>query len=94
MKKMTLKGYALKHKLSLFNVVKMTKSGDLETEQINENGKDITYILIEEKKEEHIKEQIISQTSKEPYSLRQENKRLKEEILSLHQEIERLKKQS
>jgi len=93
MYKMTIKEYALKHKLSIFNVVKMTKSGTLATELIKENEKEVLYILLDDVKEEQITEQIITHSEKEPYSLRKENTRLKEEILNLKEEIKELKKQ-
>ena len=38
MEKVTIKAYATRHKLSIFNVVKMTKSGQLPTETVLENG--------------------------------------------------------
>ncbi len=48
MEKISIKSYAVKHKLSMFNVIKMTKSGQLPTETVVENGKDVVYILIDE----------------------------------------------
>jgi uncharacterized protein YceH (UPF0502 family) len=47
MERITLKAYAVKHKLSLFNVVKMVKSGELKSETVRENGKETTYIVSE-----------------------------------------------
>ena len=38
MEKISIKAYAVKHKLSIFNVVKMTKSGQVPTEIVVENG--------------------------------------------------------
>ena len=40
MEKISIKAYAAKHKLSIFNVVKMTKSGQLPTQTVEENGKE------------------------------------------------------
>lgn len=59
MKKVTLKAYALKHKLSLFNVVKMLKSGQIPSETVEENGKETVYILIDEVVEEKVNATII-----------------------------------
>lgn len=87
-----MKAYALKHKLSLFNVVKMTKSGKLPTETVMENGKDVLYILIDEVVEKEVSEAIVSVENKAPYSLRKENGRLKKEIEKLKEEIIVLKK--
>ncbi len=47
MQKMTLKQYATKQKMSLFNVVKMVKSGALKSETVEENGKEVTYVLVD-----------------------------------------------
>ena len=46
MEKLSIKAYAAKHKLSIFNVVKMTKSGQVPTETVVENGKDVVYIIL------------------------------------------------
>lgn len=92
MEKVTLKAYAVKHKLSLFNVIKMTKSGQVPTETVVENGKDVVYILIDEKIEKKVTQTIESVKSKEPYSMRKENERLKKEVEKLKKEIEVLKK--
>ncbi len=45
---MTLKKYAATHKMSLFNVVKMVKSKELPSETVEENGKEVTYVLVDE----------------------------------------------
>jgi len=45
MKKMTIKEYAIAHKLSIYNVVKMTKNGTLQTETKKVDGKDEVFIL-------------------------------------------------
>lgn len=91
MEKLTIKAYATKHKLSLFNVVKMTKSGQLPTEIVEENGKETLYILIDDNVEKEVKKNIIKEGDREPYSLRKENERLKEEIRNLKKEIAALK---
>lgn len=92
MEKVSLKAYAVKHKLSLFNVVKMTKSGKVPTETVIENGKDVMYILIDEEVEKNVIQTIKSLKNKEPYSMRKENERLKKEVDTLKKEIEDLKK--
>lgn len=92
MERMSMKAYAVKHKLSLFNVVKMTKSGKVPTETVVENGKDVLYILIDEELEKKVTQTIMSSTSKVPYSLRKENEGLKKEIERLKEEIIVLKK--
>lgn len=92
MKKITIKAYAVKHKLSLFNVVKMTKSGQVPTETVVENGKDVVYILIDEDIEKKVTQAIVRAENKAPYSLRKENEQLKKEIEKLKEEIIVLKK--
>lgn len=92
MNKITIKAYAKKHKLSIFNVVKMTKSGEVPTEIVHEDGKDVTYILIDDNVEQEVSKKIIHEEKSEPYSLRKENQRLKKEIEKLKEEIRVLKK--
>jgi len=91
MEKITLKAYAVKHKLSIFNVVKMVKSGKVPSETVQENGKDVVYILIDDTIEEKITEAIVHEKTHEPHSLQKENIRLKKEIIKLKAEIDTLK---
>ena len=91
MEKLSIKAYAAKHKLSIFNVVKMTKSGQVPTETVVENGKDVVYIILNDDVEKKIKKSIVQEEKKEPYSLRKENARLKKEIEKLKEEIALLK---
>lgn len=92
MEKLTIKAYATKHKLSIFNVVKMTKSGEIPTEMVNENGKEVTYILIDDNVETQVKKRIVKESKSEPHSLQKENEQLKQEIQKLKEEIALLKK--
>ncbi len=92
MEKLTIKAYATKHKLSIFNVVKMSKSGQIPTETVVENGKDVVYILLDDRVEKEVEKSIVKEENKEPYSLRKENERLKKEIEKLKKEIAQLKK--
>ena len=87
-----MKAYAVKHKLSLFNVVKMVKSGKLPTETVMENGKDVIYVLIDEAVEKEVSQAIVPAENKAPYSLKKENEWLKKEIKELKDEIIALKK--
>jgi len=48
MEKMTMKAYAVKHKLSLFNVVKLVKSGKVKSETVTEDGKETVYIIMDD----------------------------------------------
>lgn len=91
MEKLSIKAYAHRHKLSIFNVVKMTKSGQVPTETVVENGKEMVYILIDDTVENKVKKSIVQEEDKEPYTLEKENEELKKEIEKLKEEIAVLK---
>ncbi len=92
MERITIKAYAVKHKLSIFNVMKMVKSGKVKSEVFNEKGREITYILFDEETEKEIKEQIVPMEQKEDLMLREEIKFLRKEIQLLREDVEELKK--
>ncbi len=87
MEKMTLKQYAVKHKLSLFNVVKMVKTGQLQSETVEENGKEVTYVLPDAPKDETKRTR---GKENEPVLSNEELKRL---VLSLQDEVTRLRRE-
>jgi predicted RNase H-like nuclease (RuvC/YqgF family) len=84
MKKVTLKNYAVKHKMSLFSVVKLVKSGKLKSETTRENGKERVYILIENQETE-------TQTITDIENQQPEEKRLDMRVAELEREVERLR---
>lgn len=92
MQKITMKAYADKHKLSIFNVIKMVKSGKLKIQTVEENGKEITYILIDDIIEKEIKEGIVPIEEQEELTLREIVNVLQKEVKLLREEIEVLKK--
>jgi vacuolar-type H+-ATPase subunit F/Vma7 len=92
MKKVTIKAYAVSHKLSIFNVMKMVKSGKLQSEVIEESGKEVTYIIVDEQIEEDIKAQIIPLSEKKEVQLTLEVAALKKELNLLKKEIQEIKK--
>jgi hypothetical protein len=92
MERITIKAYAVKHKLSIFNVMKMVKSGKVKSEVYNEKGREVTYILLDEKREKEIKEQIVPIEQKEDLMLHEEIKFLQKEIQLLREDVEELKK--
>ena len=92
MKKITIKAYAVKHKLSIFNVMKMVKSGKLKTTAEEENSKEITYILLDDKIEEEVEKSIVPMSERESATIKKELKQLRIEIVALKNEIELLKK--
>jgi len=87
-----MKAYAVKHKLSIFNVMKMVKSGKVQSEIFNEKGREVTYILFDEETEKEMREQIVPMEQKEDLMLREEIKFLKKEVRILKEDIEELKK--
>jgi hypothetical protein len=93
MKRVTLREYSKLHKLSYFNVMKMLKGGDVKSEIVNENGKDVAYILIDELIEKRVSEAII-ETSAQKLSLKDENTLLKKEIERLKLELEKCNKRT
>jgi len=88
MQRVAIKAYAVKHKLSIFNVIKMVKSGKLKTDIVEENGKEVTYILIEEGSED----KVVPIKSQKKLSLEEEVTRLRNEVELLRKELEELKK--
>jgi len=87
MQKLTIKAYAVKHKLSIFNVMKMVKSDKLKIEM-----KEITYILLDETIEKEIVDSIVPAEEKEEFTLKNIVKELQKEVKLLREEIEVLKK--
>jgi polyhydroxyalkanoate synthesis regulator phasin len=91
MERMTIKAYAIKHKLSIYNVMKMVRTGKLNTELVEENGKEVTYILVEEAQEAVIQEQILPLNAKEDRTVEEEIALLKAEVALLKKEVAKLK---
>ncbi len=92
LERITIKAYAIKYKLSIFNVMKMVKSGKVKSEVFQEKGREVTYILFDEETEKEIREQIVPMEHKEEYMLREEMKFLRKEIQLLREDVEELKK--
>ncbi len=90
MEKVTVKEYARKHKLSIYNVIKMTREGTLKSEKVEENGKEVVYILTDDETEEQLASEIIPQNP--PKSLKEENLLLKAEIKRLKEELAKCKR--
>lgn len=92
MEKVTLKAYAVKHKLSLFNVMKMVNAQKLNTEVVNENGKDVTYVIVDEKSQKESTTIQENTDSNQEKNLEKEIDLLNKEVKLLRDEIEALKK--
>ena len=93
MQKITIKAYAVKHKLSLFNVMKMVKSEKLQSEVTEVDGKEVTFILVDEETEAEIKKGIIPVENKSEIKLHEEMLLLRNEVKLLRTEIEAVKKE-
>ncbi len=92
MQKVTIKAYAVKHKLSIFNVMKMVKSATLKSEVVDVAGKETIYILHDEHTESAVKKDIISIDENNDMKLKHEVYSLKNEVDLLRREIEEMKK--
>jgi len=90
--RITIKTYAIKHKLSIFNVMKMAKSGKLKTDIVEENGKEVTYIVLDETIEKEVQEGIVPIEEKEKASVEEMIKVLQKEVRLLREELDALKK--
>ncbi|SFV62864.1 hypothetical protein MNB_SV-14-429 [hydrothermal vent metagenome] len=93
MKKVTLREYSRLRKLSYFNVMKMVKNGDVKSEIVHENGKDVPYILIDDEIEKEIDKKII-ESNTQKMTLQEENNLLKKEIQRLKAELEKCNKRT
>lgn len=89
MEKVTMKAYAVRHKLSLFNVMKMIKEGTLRSSVEIEGTREVTYVLMDNKIEEEVKKEIKPLVSKR--TLEEEIATLKEEVAWLKKELSLLK---
>ena len=92
MEKVTIKTYAVSHKLSIFNVMKMIKSSKLKSETIKENGKETIYVLLDDKTETEVKNSIVPMEEQEELTVKEIVKILQKEMIMLREEIEVLKK--
>jgi len=92
MQKVTIKAYAVKHKLSIFNVMKMVKAATLKSEVVEIDGKETTYILLDENTEAEVKKNIIPIEESSDIKLKNEVYTLKNEVELLRKEIEEMKK--
>ena len=92
MQKLTPKAYAIQQKMSLFHVIKAIKSGKLESEVVTEEGKEVTYVLLDEKTPQPTQEPTQKQTSPEIATMKREIATLQKELLTLKREMIEMKK--
>jgi hypothetical protein len=84
---MTIKAYAVTHKLSIYNVMKMARTGTLKTETVEEHGKEVTYILVDETEEASIQSRIVYAADPKARTLEEEVALLKAEVALLKKEV-------
>ena len=93
MEKVTLREYAKRRKLSYFKVMKMVRGGELKSETVNEEGREVAYILMDDEIEKNITKNMQEKNGQE-ISLEEENSLLKEEILKLKEALEKCNKRT
>lgn len=91
MEKISLREYAKRKKLSYFAVMKMVRNGDVKSETVVENGKEVPYVLYDEV-EESTKKVVEKETPE--MSLEEENALLKQEIIKLQEALARCNKRT
>jgi len=91
MSQLTIKEYAIKHKISIFNVMKMVKSQELKTISKIIDGKEITLIIEEENQvsKQTVTSKALSDDTKQ--TVQDEIEFLKEEVNKLRSELNKLK---
>ncbi|CAA6816544.1 MAG: Unknown protein [uncultured Sulfurovum sp.] len=89
MKQVTLRAYAQMYKLSYFKVMKMVRNQELKSISVEENGKEVEYVVIDEVQNKKVEEAPLK-----PISLKEENKMLKKEVLRLKVELEKCNKRT
>ena len=92
MKLLSIKEYAISHKLSIYNVVKMTKNGQLQTEIKKVDGKDEIFICADETKKMEIqssneKEEVVGDYEKAYFKLKIQYNQLKIKYENLQKKI-------
>lgn len=90
MERVTLKKYARDHKMSFFNVVKMVKSGDLPSETVEEEGKEVTYVLVDQGGKEK-KVQTCDPSETDATGVEERMAKLENEMALLRRELDALK---
>ncbi len=88
MQRMSLKKYAQTHKISIFQTIKKVRSGELKSETVQENGKEVVYILYDD---ENTKAKNDDTKPSNEASLHKRVEALEEEVRILRRELDGLK---
>lgn len=91
MEKLTIKAYAKRYKISIFNVMKRIREGSVRSETVLEEGKEVIYVL-EDAEQAEKRESPIPKPDQTPISLENEIEQLTKEMAALRNELEALKK--
>ncbi|WP_456458252.1 hypothetical protein [Nitratifractor sp.] len=92
MKKITARDYAREHRLSLFEVIRKTNRGELRSEIIEERGRKITYILLEEEVKSSAKNQEAQKSDTKKRGKGFDETGLYKRLESMEEEIRALRK--
>ena len=87
---MRIKEYAVKHKMSIFQVIKKIKAGELASRSVEEDGKEVTYVIVDDAKASA--EDRVKKAKHETDDVQAEIAALKSEIKLLKREVAQLKK--
>ena len=91
MEKLTIKAYAKRHKISIFNAMKRVREGSVRSETVLEEGREVIYVL-EDTEQAEKRESSVTAPDQTPISLESEIALLKKEVAALRNELEALKK--
>ncbi|HHD83450.1 MAG TPA: hypothetical protein ENK93_01100 [Campylobacteraceae bacterium] len=82
MERLTARQYAKKHKISIYNAIKLARTGQVKSETVEENGKEVLYILEDYAKSGPADDEVTTpQTPEEEIALlRARIKKLEEEL--------------
>ena len=89
MRRMSVKQYAVQNKMSIFSVIKAIRNGTLPSETVTEEGKETTYVLVDEMSAEKNEKRTEKGTTQR--SLQDEVEALKNEVETLKREVARLR---
>ena len=88
MERLTARQYAKKHKISIYNAIKLARTGQVPSETVEENGKEVLYLL-----EEAEAPRSAQPEPKPKPTPEEEIHMLKEEIAKLKEELARCRKE-
>jgi len=91
MGKITLKAYAVKHKMSMFQVVKLVKSSQLKSETVEEEGGNVVYIIEEKERIHNVIDGSKKRESEQDEPLAVRVSALENELALLRKEFDALK---